>query len=267
MRAFLQDQVAIVAGASRGIGAATADALSAGGAAVVLAARSGLEIAAFAEELAADGRHVLAVTSDVRDAAQVDALVARAIGKFGSVDILVNVAGVIEPVGRRLWDVHPAEWANSISTNLSGPFHTMSAVLPGMVERGYGRVINVSSEAAIHPVPGAAPYCAGKAGLDQLCLVAARETAGTGVTVNAVDPGITDTSLAHRWITDMFGDASRWILGRHRRHPNEAATLILWLCSPDTSDLTGTRVVWDDPWVVQQMNLFLDELTALDHVL
>jgi NAD(P)-dependent dehydrogenase (short-subunit alcohol dehydrogenase family) len=267
MRAFLRDQVAIVAGASRGIGAATADALSAGGAAVVLAARSGPDIAALADELAADGRHVLAVTSDVRDATQVDTLVARTIGEFGSVDILVNVAGAVEPVGRRLWDVHPAEWANSISTNLSGPFHTMAAVLPGMVERGYGRVINVSSEAAIYPVPGAAPYCAGKAGLDQLCLVAARETAGTGVTVNAVDPGIIDTSLAHRFITDMFGDGSRWILGRHRRHPNEAATLILWLCSPDASDLTGTRVVWNDPWVIQQLNLFLAELTALDRVL
>jgi NAD(P)-dependent dehydrogenase (short-subunit alcohol dehydrogenase family) len=267
MRTFLQDQVAIVAGASRGIGAATADALSAVGAAVVLTARSGREIGALAEELTAEGRDVLAVTSDVRDAAQVDALVAQATREFGRVDILVNVAAVSEPIGRQLWDIHPIEWANSISTNLNGPFHTMAAVLPGMVERGYGRVINVSSEAAIYPVPRAAPYCAGKAGLDQLCRVAARETANTGVTVNAVDPGLIDTSLAQQWVTGIFGDASRWLAGRHRRHPNEAATLILWLCSPDTSNLTGARVVWNDPRVIQQLDLFLANLTALDRVL
>ena len=198
MRDFLRDQVAIVTGAGRGIGAATADALSAAGAAVVLAARSAPEIEALAEELAADGRDVLPVTTDVRDAAQVQALVARTTDEFGRVDILVNVAGVVEPMGRHLWDIRPAEWADSISTNLSGPFHTMAAVLPGMVERGYGRAISVSTRAATYPVPLAAPYCASKAGLDQLSRVAAQETADSGVTVNTVHPGPTDTPTFDR---------------------------------------------------------------------
>ena len=266
MRAFLRDQVAIVTGASRGIGAATADALSATGAAVVLAARSGPEIEALAEELSADGRHVLAVTTDVRDAAQVEALVARTMDEFGRVDILVNLAAVIEPLGRHLWDVHPTEWADSISTNLSGPFHTMAAVLPGMVERGYGRVISVSSWSATYPVPLAAPYCAGKAALDQLSRVAALETADTGVTVNTVLPGPTDTPTLDRWMASV-GESPRWVVDRYLQHPNEAATLILWLCSPDMSDVTGAHVVWNDPWVIRRLDLFLARSTALERAL
>ncbi len=265
MRAFLQDQVAIVTGASRGIGAATADALSACGAAVVLAARSGPEIEALAEDLADDGRHVLAIATDVRHAAQVEALTARTMDEFGRVDVLVNVAGLIEPLGHPLWDVHPGEWADSISTNLSGPFYTMAAVLPGMVERGYGRVINVSSRGATDAVPFAAPYCAAKAGLNQLSRVAALETAGTGVTVNTFLPGPTDTPTLDRWVASVR-NMPGWVVNRHRRHPNEAATLILWLCSHDTSDVTGTQVMWNDPWVIRRLALFLAQLTALDGV-
>lgn len=256
MRALLRDQVAIVTGAARGIGAATADALSAAGAAVVLAARSGGEIEALAEELAADGRDALAITTDVRDAAQVQALVARTTDKFGHVNILVNLAAVIEPLGRHIWDVHPTEWADSISTNLSGPFHTMAAVLPGMVERGYGRVISVSSHRATYPVPLAAAYCASKAGLDQLSQVAALETEGTGVTVNTVLPGPTDTPTLERWMS-IVGELPRWVADRHLQHPNEAATLILWLCSPDMSDVTGAHVVWNEPWVIRRLYQFL----------
>jgi len=257
MRPFLDGRVAIVTGAGRGIGAATADALAGAGAAVALAARTREQLDAVAEDLsAAHGTEVLTCPTDVRDPRQVASLVQRTTRELGPVDILVNVAGDVEPVGRPTWEIGTSEWASAVATNLTGPFQLIAAVLPAMLENGYGKVVSVSSRAGSFAIAGLAPYSAAKAALEQLHQVVALETADSGVTVNTVLPGPTDTPTLDRVVDGLGAPGARRLVDRRRRSPDEAASLILWMCSPDTDRMTGMQVAYDDPWVRRRVARF-----------
>jgi NAD(P)-dependent dehydrogenase (short-subunit alcohol dehydrogenase family) len=154
----LTGKVAIVTGASRGIGAAAALALGEAGASVVLAARTIAQAETNARQISAAGGKAAAIACDVSDYAACQRLVEETTQRFGPPDVLVNNAGVIEPISM-IAEADPTEWARSIRINLIGAYYAIRAVLPGMIERSRGAIINVSSGAAMRPLEGWSAYC------------------------------------------------------------------------------------------------------------
>jgi 3-hydroxybutyrate dehydrogenase len=244
----LDRSVAWVTGGGRGIGAAIAHALARDGAAVVVSARSRDEVAAVARAIDADGGRALAAVCDVTDAQQIDDAYRAAVDRFGHLDILINNAGFAESapfvrLERDLWD-------KSIAVNLTGSYLCMRAVLPAMIERAHGRIVNVASVAGKVGFPYTAAYCAAKHGVLGLTRSAAVEVAQKGVTVNAVCPGWVDTDMTAasiRRIVERTGrsaeDARRALesmnpIGRLIR-PEEVAAVVRFLVGPEAAAITG----------------------------
>ncbi len=185
--------VALVTGASRGIGAAIARALAGLGLDLVVTSTKKGGTRRTAEECRGHGVEVLELAHDVGSAKDADRVVAAATKKFGQVDILVNNAGVV--VRKPVVKMTDADFDGVLRTNLSGPFYLTRRVLPGMVKRGLGRIINVSSISATLGSAGATGYCASKWGLDGFTKALAEETRGTGVLVCSVLPGSVETDM------------------------------------------------------------------------
>jgi NAD(P)-dependent dehydrogenase (short-subunit alcohol dehydrogenase family) len=182
----LDGRRALVTGGGRGIGAAIARQLAADGAAVTVAARTSDEIDAVAADIGGS-----AVVMDVADAS----FVREAMAKVGDVDVVIASAGVVWPL-REFVQTDVTEWEQDVVINLFGAVRVVRAALPGMVERGWGRVVTISSGAASPPgMPSANAYSTSKAALDMFTLHLAKEVEGTGVTVNAVRPGVVDTEM------------------------------------------------------------------------
>jgi NAD(P)-dependent dehydrogenase (short-subunit alcohol dehydrogenase family) len=193
-----------VTGGARGVGLAIARALTAAGARVALLARSEDELARATADL--DG--AVAIRADVRHADAVDAAVAQAERELGPTDLLVNNAGTLTAIGP-LWEVEGDDWWLDVETSLRGALLCSQAVLPGMLERGRGRIVNVSSYAAIRPSPYQSGYAAGKAALLSLTESLAASTAGRGVAVFAISPGFVRTALTDRLRESEEG--RRWL--------------------------------------------------------
>ena len=254
----LQGQVAIITGAGRGIGAATAERLAAGGAKLVLAARTEEEVEAVAAQLRQQGAQALAVPGDITDPEIVEEIVETALEQFNRVDILVNNAGVIWPL-EEIAEADPDEWEYNIAVNLMAPFALARNVLPVMLDQGYGRILAVSSGAAVTPILGGSAYCAAKAGLDMLMRVLALEVAGTGIGANILYPGEVDTAMQEdirsidttgtRLDATYFHDLhERGLL----RPPAEIAELIYWLAGPWSRGRNGELfTVQDVAWLQQ----------------
>jgi NAD(P)-dependent dehydrogenase (short-subunit alcohol dehydrogenase family) len=247
----LEGKVIIITGASRGIGAATAAACAKSSATVVLAARDGARAAAVAESI---GPAASARACDVTDYAAVEALVAETRERFGRLDALINNAGVIEPIGS-IAESDPADWARSIEINLTGAYHAVRAVLPGMIAAGGGTIVNVSSGAAVRPLEGWSAYCSGKAGLHMLTRAIALETEGQGIRVFGFQPGTTDTDM-HVLIRASGINAISRIPRENLTPVAHPAAAIVYLCTADADDLIGQEFSLKDESFRARLGLY-----------
>jgi NAD(P)-dependent dehydrogenase (short-subunit alcohol dehydrogenase family) len=239
-------RVALVTGAGRGIGAATARLIASEGAAVALAARTEEEIISVAKEITSRGGTAIPVRVDVADEDSVPSCFERVRAELGTVTILVNNAGtpgVPLPVAA----TKPDAWRRAFDVNVTGTFLCAREALPGMASANWGRIVNVSSAAARHPVAGMAAYGASKAALDQLTRVLALEGEPYGISVTGVYPGVIDTRMQEE--SRAFGQE---LIGKqlHRmfhgykdfgmlRPPEAPAELISYLCTPAAQRLSG----------------------------
>jgi len=238
---MLDGEVALVTGASRGIGRAAALRLAEAGADVVVHASRPESLGTLAEEISALGRRAVVATGDVADPATAEAVVAAATGAFGAVDILVNNAGINTRSGTL--DMPLDDWQRVLDVNLNGTLHFCRAVLPGMIARRSGRIVNVSSTTAKTPHKNAAPaYGASKAAVNYLTMHLAREMAPHDIRVNAVCPGPVETDMTEAWDADYRARALAGIPLARLGTPAEIANTILFLASPMSGFITGETV-------------------------
>lgn len=244
---------ALVTGGSRGIGLAVAESLLGMGARVTLLGRStgSLEIAAAG--LAAKGEVAMA-NADISQQADVQRAFLQASALFGPIDILVNNAG--QASSERFDRLDAAAWQQMIAVNLTGTFHCMQAALPGMIERQWGRIVNIASTAGLVGYPYVSAYCAAKHGVIGLTRSVALETAKKGVTVNAVCPGYTETEIVHEAVanitkkTGMTAEQAKAKLAERNPQgrliqPGEVADAVAWLCLSGASAINGQAIPVD----------------------
>ena len=235
----LSGKVALVTGASRGIGAAVAKTLAAQGATVVAGAR-GSNAETTASSIAAGGGKAEAVTLDVTDRANVESVVSDAIGKHGRLDILVNNAGIAKD--QLLMRMKREDWDAVIATNLTAAFTCSQAVLRPMMKQRGGRIINISSVVGQMGNAGQTNYAASKAGLIGFAKALAREVASRGITVNVVAPGMIDTDMTKAL---SAGTSETWAsqipLGRLGT-PDDVAWAVCFLASDEAAYITGQVV-------------------------
>lgn len=237
----LEGEVAVVTGAGRGIGKVIALTFAKAGATVVACARTPAEIQATAAEIRDVGGSALAVPLDVTDETSVTAAFAEIHAEHGAVDILVNNAGTNLALGQA-WEVDPADWRRDIETSLYGPFYCSRAVLPAMVERGAGRIINLSSGAATEPRPYTLAYTAAKTGAHRFSESLALAVEPFGVKVFSLNPGPVETSLTAGLRTSELG--KKYFDGSKLDYfpPERAAGYALILASGRADHLAGRFV-------------------------
>jgi NAD(P)-dependent dehydrogenase (short-subunit alcohol dehydrogenase family) len=249
----LQGRTALVTGGGRGIGRAIALALGRAGAALVLTGRTAARLRGVAIELAEAGApEALVCVLDVADHEAVALALERLRGERPSIDILVNNAGMAESEPLARTDL--ALWRRHLDVNATAPYLFMRALLPGMLERGWGRVVNVASTAGLEGAPYLAAYAASKHALVGLTRAVAAETAGRGVTVNAVCPGFVATEMtwrAARRISQKTGQLFAQAMGALARsnasgeliRPEQVAEVVLELTAEAAAGRTGETVV------------------------
>ena len=247
----LDGRVAVVTGASKGLGEAIALALAGAGARLALVARDAGQLEQAAAALRQGGAEAEPFAADVRDESQVAALAAAVEARFGGVHILVNNAGV--NVRKNLTDFTLEEWRRVVDTNLTGVFLMCRAFLPLMKSHGYGRVLNLTSIMSHIALAQRTAYCASKAGLVGLTRALALEVASQGITVNGISPGPFSTEMN----APLLGDpetsqffTSRIPLGRWGK-VEEAGALALYLCSEEAGFITGADMLIDGGWCAQ----------------
>lgn len=248
----LKDKVAVVTGGTKGIGAAITEAMAKNGAHVVVVSRTSADCENVAAKLTEKyGVEAYPHSCDVSDSASIAQLVEDVTDKFGRIDILVNNAGVA--VTKPAVDLTESDWDKVLNTNLKGPFFLSQAVAKKMIERGYGRVINIASMFGLVGDKNILPYLASKGGIVQMTKGLALEWAKYGVTVNAVAPGYVVTSINEKELNEEV--VRKHILGKTpmRRYGNaeEIANVVLFLATEESAYVTGSVYSVDGGWTAQ----------------
>ena len=247
----LQDQIAIVTGASQGIGQVLAVALAEAGAHVALVSRRQAQLEEVAKQVEVLGRKALVAPADLRDVTQIRKMVRQVHQHFGQINILINNAAWTDTVPAL--EVTEAEWDQTIDTSLKGAFFTSQAVAPLMIEQGKGKIVNIGSTLGVVAFAGRPVYAAAKAGLHQLTRALAYEWAAQGISVNAVAPCITETptrrNLFERpgykeWAIGQMLPIGRWA------QPEDLIGATLFLCSPLSDMVVGHIIMVDGGWTI-----------------
>jgi NAD(P)-dependent dehydrogenase (short-subunit alcohol dehydrogenase family) len=249
----LSGKTAIITGASRGIGEATAFELAAKGAQVFLTARSREAIAAIAAKINESGGKAAYLASDMSRYLGVETVVRRCMDTFGSLDILVQNAGVIDPIAR-ITDSDPRAWAKTMETNLNAVYYGLHAALPIMEKQGAGLIINLSSGAAHQPLEGWSHYCAAKAGASMLTRQAHLETEGSNICVVGLSPGTVATDMQVKIKASGINRVSELELSDH--YPATwPARAIIWLAEGAAADYCGEEVALRDEEIQRKIGL------------
>jgi NAD(P)-dependent dehydrogenase (short-subunit alcohol dehydrogenase family) len=249
--AALHGRHALITGGGRGIGTAVAARLVAEGARVTLIARTRQQLEEVATAL---GKSAQSQCADVTNGATLLLACERAAQSFGPIDILINNAGQA-----RAAPLHKAPdelWHAMLAVNLTGAYHAMRAVLPSMLERNFGRIVNVASSAGLRGYAYVAAYCASKHGVIGLTRAAALEVARSNITVNAICPGYTDTAIVEESIANIQKTTGRSAAQAREAlvranpqgrliQPAEVANAVAWLCLPGTESVTGQSISVD----------------------
>ena len=232
----IKGKTALVTGSTSGIGLGIAIELAKQGANILMNGFGDVE--APKKEIAAQGVKVDYHGADMSKPAEIEAMVRAAEAEFGAVDILVNNAGITGG-NAPTWELDPATWRQVIEVNLNAPYVICRALVPGMIARGYGRIVNIASIAAKEGNPNAAHYSASKAGLIALTKSLGKELAGTGVLVNAITPAAARTPIFDQMTQQHIDYMLSKIPMNRFLEPDEAAALVAWLASEDCAFSTG----------------------------
>jgi len=264
----LKDKVAIVTGAGRGIGRAIALAFAREGANVVVVSRTLSEVENTAAQVLALGRRALALRVDVSRMEEVENMVKSTLRDFGRIDVLVNNAGILGPVGP-LIENDVEHWIETVKVNLTGTFLCCKAVLPIMIKQGGGKIINLSGGGAAYPRPRFSAYATSKAAVVRLTETLAEELKEFNVQVNAIAPGAINTRIQEEILAvgDAAGEKAIAEAKKTRETggtpPDVPAALAVFLASDESDGLTGKLIsaVWDD-W--QSMGKHASEIVSSD---
>jgi 2-deoxy-D-gluconate 3-dehydrogenase len=247
----LHGQAALVTGASKGIGYGLAKMIAAAGAKVVVTARDMPALEQLAAEIRAEGGDALPLELDVRNIPQIEQVMRAARDHYGRLDILVNNAGL--GANHPATEVTQADWDSMMDVNLKGLFFCCQAAGRIMLEQGYGRIINMSSQASVVGIRDHAVYCATKGGVNQLTKVLALEWSARGVTVNAVGPTFIYTPGTAERLDDpdyLQGVLNRLPIG-HVGTISDVAGAVIYLASPAGGMVSGTILLVDGGWTAQ----------------
>ncbi len=243
IKADLSGQVALVTGASQGLGRAIAETLAANGAIVGLVARSADKLSQVAEAIAAAGGKAEPLPCDVSQPEAIEETVAAVVDRHGRLDILVNNAGVTRDT--LLPRMSDAEWDEVLTTNLRAPFLFMRAASRPMMQQRYGRIVNVASVSGLIGNPGQANYSASKAGLVGLTKTVAKELAGRKVTVNAVAPGFIASDMTDALGPALLDEVKKRVPAKRLGLATEIASAVLFLAAPSSGYITAQTLVVD----------------------
>lgn len=241
----LEGKVAVVTGASRGLGQYLGRALAKAGADLIVTSRKLDSLTPFVDEITRLGRRVLPLELDVREPDSIRAMAAQAMQVFPAIDILVNNAGC--NVRKPALEITPEEWDLVLTTNLRGPFFVAQAFAPGMIERRYGRIINIGSVTSVFGYAGIAPYCASRGGIKQLTMSLADEWGSHGITVNCLAPGWFKTKQ-----NAVLYENERWVEYitdriplKRTGQPDDLAGSVVFLASDASAYITGQTLLVD----------------------
>ncbi|TKZ17123.1 SDR family oxidoreductase [Shimia litoralis] len=246
----MQGKTVFITGASRGIGESAARIFVQAGANVALVARSRDRIEAIADEL---GPQAVALTCDVADFSQVEAAVKATVETFGGLDVLINNAGMIEPISH-LADSDPAGWGQVIDINLKGVYHGMRAALPVMQSAGGGSILTISSGAAHGPVEAWSHYCASKAAVNMLTRCVDKEERTNGVRAIGLSPGTVATEMQHEIKASGVNPVSKLDWSDHIP-PEWPARCLLWMCSAEADIWLGDEISLRDEDIRRKVGL------------
>lgn len=246
----LTEKTVLITGASRGIGESAAHVFADAGANVVLLARGAEAIERIAAEI---GDKAMAVTCDVADYGQVEAAVQAAVARFGGADILINNAGVIEPISH-LDASDPEGWGQVIDINLKGVYHGMRAVMPVMEKAGGGSILTISSGAAHGPVEAWSHYCASKAAVNMLTRCVDKEARDKGIRAIGLSPGTVATEMQREIKASGINPVSQLDWSDHIP-PEWPAKCLLWMCGPEADVWLGDEISLRDEDIRKQVGL------------